>query len=114
MKISEVGTFKKLGSTFTPSEIALYSNEIHKSLKSVNSILLLKWDKPKNVKIGNLWALKVSYERKIDENEIVRNSSYYIQDNDRIHNISLSYRTEHAEIWKPIMSKIILSLNTNN
>lgn len=113
MHLTEAETFKKLGSAFTPSEITAYSNDILATMKSSNSILLLNWDKPYNVKIGNLSVLKISYVRQFTGNEAVKNTSYYIQDNDRLHIISLSYRVSQAEIWQSVMSKIILSLTTN-
>lgn len=110
MHKKEKGTYRELGSAFTSSEIKTYSNEILQPLKSTKSVALLKWDKPNNVKIGHLWALKVSYVRKIGGNDAVRNTTYFIQDNDRIHMISCGYRLEIEEIWKPIMIKTILSL----
>ena len=106
------GELKKLGSPFTQVEMNAQSNATLQSFKQSYGVKILSWNKPVNVKIGKLYAMKQSYTRQMSGQPPVAASIYYIQDYDRMYEITTSYRMAEADKWKPLMSKIILSLKT--
>lgn len=89
-------------------DIAIAIPEIIKSFEN-KGIQIIKHNGMENVKIGkNYLALKSSYIRKIGNNPNVYVASYAINNGDRMHTITISYRTNISSVWER-NSEIILN-----
>ena len=71
---------------------------------------IVRWDGCTVVKLGNKYALKLSYSRQLKTNPIVECEQYQIGDEKGLHTINISYRKEDVDKWKPIMKKFLDSI----
>jgi len=91
-------------------DIAIAIPEIIKSLEN-NGIQIIKHNGIENVKIGNNYlAQKSSYIRKIGNNPNVYVTYYLINNGDRMHTITISYRTDIASVWEKNAEIILNSI----
>ncbi|GHU65403.1 hypothetical protein FACS1894123_11290 [Bacteroidia bacterium] len=72
---------------------------------------IIKWEGVSIVSINQSKAIKISYIRQLNDNPHVYVNMYKFPNNDRMHTITLSYRQEDSNIWKPLFLKVINSFN---
>ena len=85
--------------------------DTEESFKSVpnGQAKLLKWNGLSIVTINGQYALKTSFVRQLATNPPVLVESYVFPNNDRQHELILSYRVEEEATWKPIYERILNS-----
>ncbi len=115
------GDFKKINSTATAKELKVINDDSFNTFQSEMEIYkkkinvkLLSWTKASNVKINNKNVIKLSYTRKINDNEPSVVDVYFFVNNDRYHKITICYRVEKSQEWKPIFEKVISSFKITN
>lgn len=85
MQQAKNGDFKKIGSPFTADEMTELFTFVINQFKSSTYVTLNSSEKPINVKIGALTAIKLTYVRKAFNNEPVHKNTYHIQDSERLY-----------------------------
>jgi hypothetical protein len=102
------GEFPKV--KLTNDEISQLNNASEKSFEGTNMVLikLYGWE---NISINDKYlAYRVIYVRKLDDNPNVYVESYTINNYDRKHTITFSYRVQDAEKWQPLFEKVLKSI----
>jgi len=114
----EPGTYKQLSiiNNLTKDDIAYYKNNFETQLETV-------WPKAKQKlinsseitisKVGKNYCTKHSYIRQLENSPQVFVETFRVQNNDRVHLISFSYRTKDEKQWKPVMENILKSIEIN-
>ncbi len=115
------GDFKKINSIATTKELKDINDDSYNTFQSEMEIYktkinikLLSWTKASNVIINNKNVIKLSYIRQINDNEPSVVDVYFFVNNDRYHKITISYRVEKSQEWKPIFEKVINSFKITN
>ena len=102
--------------SFTPEKLseidALFKQQVD-ALSNKAGFLVI-WAGTSIVKINNSYAIKNLYIRKMDNEPNISVNMYQFQNNDRLHQIILSYKQEDSTIWKPLFSEVINSFNLTN
>lgn len=96
-------------------------NQLDKVLKAqcardLNKInqKLIEWYPVTFEKINGMSCIHISYTRQLDNNPVVKVNTYKFQNNDRIHELILSYRISESEIWKKNFYTVLKSFRINN
>jgi hypothetical protein len=112
-KIGEYGDFKQ---TIPESEIEANNLTLKQNYENSlpNGTVMLKWFKPSNVTINGFSAFKVMYIRQFSTDSPALVTLYTIQNNDRIHYLTVSYTIKDENIWKPLFTKIVNSFKIHN
>lgn len=113
--VSNSGTYPNLDNlTISKKELKEIENEIKSelinSLSAINTEITA-WYPISKETIGNYTALKVSYDRKLNNNPEVEVEQYMIFNNDRMHMIIFSNRIEDNYVWKPIFDNVKMSID---
>lgn len=89
------------------------SQQLHtqttQSLAKIN-IKIIHWYGINPVKINDQNALEISYLRQLGDNPYVAVRTYYFENNDREHLVTVSYRLRDEKVWKPLFIKSLKSL----
>jgi len=80
------------------------------SLSQLQNMKLLQWNGVSNVKIDGVPAIKYSYIRQLGSNPSVYVENYVVLRGSKRYIFTFSYRVNDKEIWQPIYSKILNSL----
>ncbi len=80
------------------------------SLSQLQNMKLLQWNGVSNVKIDGVLAIKYSYIRQLGSNPSVYVETYIVLKGKKRYIFTFSYRVNDKEIWQPIYSKILNSL----
>jgi len=102
------GEYPRLNSNFKVSnaEITQLSNDF-KTHGFNDLIKLITWYGIENVRLNEKYnGIKISYLRQAQNNPYVYVEIYQINNNDRLHEITLSYRQKDSAMWKPLYEKI--------
>jgi|26BtaG_2_1085354.scaffolds.fasta_scaffold00273_14 hypothetical protein len=85
------------------------------SLAKINiNIKIIHWYGINPVKINDQNALEISYLRQLDDNPYVAVRTYYFENNDREHLVTVSYRLSDEKVWKPLFIDSLKSLKIIN
>jgi len=68
---------------------------------------ILSWQPLKIVRIRGIDALKLTYTRSMDDGPPAIVNIYAIQNNDRIHKITISYRLSEKDLWAIDLEKVL-------
>ncbi|MCO6509770.1 MAG: hypothetical protein J5I65_03180 [Aridibacter famidurans] len=71
---------------------------------------LIRWLGVEIVKINGSYGLKTSYLRQGGSNPPVLVEQYHFENHDRTHTVTVSYRYEDADVWKPAIDTVVDSL----
>jgi hypothetical protein len=74
---------------------------------------LIEWYPLRVEKVNGMSCIHVAYKRQMNQNEPVLVNMYYFQNNDRMHNITLSYRLSEESYWKSDFDTILKSIRIN-
>lgn len=66
---------------------------------------LIDWDPVQVVELNNMPAIRIAYTRQLKDQPHVRVENYRIQNHDRIHSLTLSYRISEGGTWKPLLKQ---------
>ncbi len=66
------------------------------------------------VVVNGLAALRISYLRQLKDQPYVTVAIYHFHNNDRLHQLTLSYREQDSQTWRPILAGILNSFKITN
>lgn len=117
--VGNFGDFEKLNTKLSASysELDALNNQLKSQVEASfigTGLKLINWYGAKIETINGMTALKISYLRQLNNNPFVLVSMYQFHNNDRMHQITLSYRQLDADIWKPAFSKVLTSFKITN
>jgi hypothetical protein len=103
-------------SPFSKYDLISANNEVKKqfaaNLKS-NNFRIVEWFPLKFVKLNNMCSLHISYVRSGHKSD-VKVDEYQIFNNDRTHQLILSYRLNEKSIWDADFKKLLNSIKITN
>ncbi len=111
----EKGTHKLLSekNNLTKDDIDFYNNNFASQVQNLwpnAKQKLISSNETTIDKIGKKYCTKHTYIRQLESSTPVLVEVYRVQNNDRVHLISFSYRTKAETQWKPIMDKVLKSI----
>jgi len=74
---------------------------------------LLSWQSSKVVRVNGVDALKTTYTRSVNDGPPAIVNVYFIQNNDCMHRITISYRLSEKNIWEEDFDKVIYTFRFN-
>ncbi|MFC0263381.1 hypothetical protein [Fontibacter flavus] len=119
-KIGQYGDFVKLDfelpemSKSELDELNIIFKEQIKNHFVGTGIRLTEWYPLKFQKVNNMSCLQISYIRKLNDSPEVMVNTYYFYNNDRVHELTLSYRINESDFWKSDFDKILKSFKITN
>lgn len=117
--IGNYGDFEKLTTklTATASELAELNNQLKSQIEQSfigTGLKLISWYGVSIATINGRTALKISYLRQLNDNPYVTVSMYQFHNNDRMHQLTLSYRQQDSDTWKTAYANILTSFKITN
>jgi len=116
-QISETEYYEELREPINITRDELYELNIalENEIKSAfcDNQKVLRWYGTEILKVNDYYAIMVSYIRQLENNPPVIVEYYRFPNNDRVHEITMSYRFEDEELWKPLFVKTKESLIIN-
>lgn len=115
----EYGDFERLTadlSLTTAEENELggyYRSQMIESFRGTG-LKLIEWYGVTTVNVNGRTALKTSYLRQLNNNPRVIVNMYMFQNNDRMHQLIVSYRQSDQDKWKPLIEKVVDSFVITN
>lgn len=112
-EFGQTGDFPLLNSKAKLSafELSEYSKEFKNQSFLNFGNKLVTWYGIENITLnGKYNGFKISYVRQLGDKPPVYVELYQINNNDRVHSITLSYRLEDSSTWKPLFKKIAESI----
>lgn len=113
------GDFDKITEQIKVSDNEL--SELNADLKSQiiqsfqgTALKLIEWYPTEIVKLNNMSAIKISYKRQLKDQPYVMVEIFRIQNSDRMHSLTVSYREQEKNLWLPIIKKIKESYRITN
>lgn len=118
-EIGNTGDYQKATTKIAPTSAELQELNAEFKQQAINgfkgtALKLLDWYGCSFVIINGKQYLKMSYKRQLADNPEVHVDLYRIQNNDRMHTLTIAYRVSDSEIVKPIFSKVINSFKVTN
>ncbi len=74
---------------------------------------LIEWYPLKIESVNGMSCIHIKYKRKIADSPEVLVNSYYFQDFDKMHTVTLSYRISESSYWREDFAKILKSIRIN-
>lgn len=111
----EQGTYKHLSETnnLNEDDIVFYNNNFEMQMQTVwpkAKMKLISTNETSISKIGKNYCTKHNYIRQLENSPPVFVEVFRVQNNDRVHLISFSYRTKDEVKWKSVMETILNSI----
>jgi hypothetical protein len=112
----ENGSYKILSETnnLNKEDIENYKKNFETDRKNnwpLTNNKLISSNEPYISKIGNYYCTKHNYTRQMGESPPVFVEVIRVQNNDRVHLITFSYRIKDELLWKPVLEKVYKSIN---
>ncbi len=111
------GEYEALDAPFTvsPAELREVDAMLKQQMKQTAALStakgmkmkLLSWQPAKIVNVNGATALRTTYTRSMNDAPPVLVNMYMIQNNDRMHTITISYRVAEKNIWAADLGKVI-------
>ncbi len=79
-----------------------------------SGLKIVKWNGLNTAKVNGRTAIKVSYLRQLNNNPYVKVDMYIFQNNDRMHQLIVSYRQSETGKWKSLIDKVVDSFEITN
>lgn len=117
--IGNYGDYEKLTTKLLASqkEMAELNEVLKRSVERSfvgTGLKLIDWYGVTIVGINSISALKISYLRQLNDRPKVVVSIYQFHNNDRMHQLTLSYRQEDLDTWKPLYLRVLNSFTITN
>ena len=71
------------------------------------NMTILSWQPAKIIRVNGVDALRIAYTRSMNDAPPVLVYMYMIQNNDRLHRITISYRVSEKTMWAADLGKVI-------
>jgi hypothetical protein len=114
------GDFEKFNfnlAEITQADIAelntIYKQQIQQGFLGTG-LKLIEWYPLKVEKVNGVSCIHISYKRQLQDKPFVLVHIYYFHNNDRMHNLTLSYRLSEADYWKSDFATILKSFRITN
>lgn len=78
------------------------------------ALKLIEWYPTEIVELNNMSAIKISYKRQLKDQPHVVVEIFRIQNYDKLHSLTMSYRENEKSTWKPIIEKTKESFRITN
>lgn len=96
----------------------IFRKEVEESFHKVNStstmtMKLLSWTPVSIVQINGVSMIKLRYTRSVNNAPAALVNLFVVQNNDRMHRITVSYRQVDANLWKNDLDKVIYTFKFN-
>ncbi|MVX34374.1 hypothetical protein [Myroides sp. LoEW2-1] len=88
-------------------------NEMRDMLYGTN-LKIVEWLGVSMVKIKGYTIFKMSYIRQLGQNPLVKVHTYFFQNYDRQHRLTVSYRVKDLELWESSFNKVANSFQITN
>lgn len=117
--IDNVGDYNKLTTELlvTQNELnelsELLEAQFEQSFKNTD-LKIIKWHGVSIETINGRSVLKISYLRQLDDNPYVYVTLYQFHNNDRMHQLTFSYREEDKDIWEKPFKYVLNSFTITN
>ena len=122
--VGKPGEYPKLSSrpTLKPNELAAYDASFKQGIVAgfkeqriaKMHLSLVKWLGSNTVIVNGKAAIQTTYIRQLNARPPVKVEMYQFFNNDRMHQVILSYRIEDEKQWKPILTKALSSFQITN
>lgn len=122
--VGKPGEYPKSSSrpAFKPDELAAYDanfkQEVVAGFKeqrtAKTNLSLVKWLGSNTVIVNDKAAIQITYIRQLNDRPPVKVEMYQFFNNDRMHQVILSYRIKDEKQWKPILAKALSSFQITN
>ncbi|MBV6462044.1 MAG: hypothetical protein HJHJAOHD_02180 [Flavobacteriales bacterium] len=113
------GEFDKINEQIEISDNEL--SELNSEFKSQiiqsfqgTTLKLIEWYPTEIVELNNMTAIRMSYKRQLKDQPHVMVEIFRIQNNDRMHSLTISYRENEKSLWKTIIEKTKASYRITN
>ncbi|NBL00337.1 MAG: hypothetical protein EOM50_20500 [Erysipelotrichia bacterium] len=90
-----------------------FLTEAEKMISKGMNMKLLSWKPVKIETINGISMIKSQYTRTMDDKPEVMVMIFLIQNNDRLHKVTISYRISEEKLWKNDLEKVIYSFKFN-
>lgn len=112
------GDYENINTQFSATKFELreldgiYRKEAEKSFHLINSksqmkMKLLSWMPLKIVQINGVTMIRIRYTRSINNKPEAMVNMYIVQNSDKMHRITISYRMSDSNLWKEDLDKVI-------
>lgn len=78
------------------------------------ALKLIEWYPTEIVELNNMSAIKIAYKRQLKDQPHVMVEIFRIQNFDRMHSLTISYREKEKSLWQPIIEKTKESFRITN
>ena len=113
--IGSPGDFEALNSRFTATQDELREVSLLFRTQIENQFMrILQWDVPSVELLNGMQAIRLSYRRQMRDNPPVRAVMYIIQNYDRMHHLTMSYRESERHLWLNDFNTILSSFRITN
>lgn len=113
------GEYQKLSAKklLTAQQLKIFNTESRKELENsfkATGMKLIKWIGVSNAVVNGQSAIKTVYIRQLKENPQVYVEMFQFPNYDRMHQLTISYRTEDESIWKSALETTVNSFAITN
>lgn len=117
--IGNSGDYEKITTKLsaTQNELRELSAQLKSQIEqsfSGTGLKLISWYGVQIVNVSGRTALKISYLRQLNDNPNVTVSMYQFHNNDRMHQLTMSYRQQDTDTWKSLYTTILNSFTITN
>ena len=118
------GDYEKISTQYTASKFELrelngiFRQEVETEFENINAkgkmiMQLLSWYPTKLVQINGVSMIHIRYSRTVNNGPEVLVNMYIVQNNDRMHRITISYRLQNTKLYKNDLAKVINTFKFN-
>lgn len=113
------GDYERLTNNFNLTsserkELDDYYRTLMVQMAKGTGLKIVKWYGLSTAKINGRTAIKVSYLRQLNNNPYVKVDMYIFHNNDRMHQLIVSYRQSETGKWKSLIDKVVDSFEITN
>lgn len=115
--VKKAGAYLKMNTwNVSPTELQQVNEQFRKANEGDyrGADKLLAWNGTTVEMVNGCKALKTSYVRQVGSNPPVYVVMYTFHNNDRMHQLILSYRQKDEALWKPLYAQVLNSFKITN
>lgn len=118
------GDYEKISTQYTVSTFELrelngiFRQEVEAEFENINTkgkmiMQLISWYPTKLVQINGVSMIHIRYSRTVNNGPEALVNMYIVQNNDRMHRITISYRLQNTKLYKDDLAKVIDTFKFN-
>lgn len=115
--IKKAGSYLKMNNwTLSPTELQQVNEQFKKANENDyrGDDKLISWNGTTVEMVNGCKALKTSYVRQVGTNPPVYVVMYTFHNNDRMHQLTMSYRQKDEKLWQPLYAQVLNSFKITN